>query len=49
MREGWALAERGAGPGYAEQEAAARAAGKGLWRGAFVSPREWRQGKRLAP
>ena len=49
VREGWALAERGAAPGYAEQEAAARAAGKGLWRGQFVAPGDWRQGKRLAP
>jgi len=49
VREGWALAGHGAAPGYAEQEAAARAAGKGLWRGQFVAPGDWRQGKRLAP
>ncbi len=49
VREGWALAERGAAPDYGVQEAAARAAGKGLWRGKFVPPGEWRQGRRLAP
>jgi endonuclease YncB( thermonuclease family) len=49
VAQGWALADRSTAPDYVEQEAAARAAGKGLWRGQFVPPWEWRQGKRLAP
>ncbi len=49
VAQGWALADRGAAPDYVEQEAEARAAGRGLWRGRFVPPWEWRQGKRLTP
>jgi endonuclease YncB( thermonuclease family) len=45
---GWALAwypERGAvlGPRFDEDEAAASAAGAGIWRGAFIPPWEWRR------
>ncbi|WP_316979691.1 thermonuclease family protein [Shumkonia mesophila] len=32
VREGWARASPAASPGYAEEEAAARAAGAGMWR-----------------
>jgi len=46
VARGWALGASGA---YAAEQAAARAAGKGLWRGQFVPPAEWRQGKRLTP
>lgn len=40
---GWALADREAGGAYTAEEAAARAAGKGLWRGAFEAPWDWRR------
>ena len=33
---------------YVPNEDAAKAAGKGLWRGAFVAPWDWRRGKRHA-
>ncbi len=46
VAQGWALAAPGAPPAYADAQAAAQAAGKGLWRGDFVPPEEWRQGKR---
>lgn len=46
VAQGWALDASGA---YAAEQAAAQAAGKGLWRGEFVPPGEWRQGKRPAP
>ncbi len=49
VTEGWALAAPGNSDAYAAPEAAARAAGKGLWRGEFVPPAAWRQGQRLAP
>lgn len=39
VRQGWALADRQASPGYAIEEAAARAAQAGLWRGGFLPPR----------
>jgi endonuclease YncB( thermonuclease family) len=42
---GWGLADRP--PLFAEAEAAARAAGRGIWGSSFVSPAEWRQGARL--
>ncbi len=47
VAQGWALAAPGAPRGYAAAQAAAKAAGKGLWRGDFVPPGAWRQGKRL--
>lgn len=49
VAQGWALAAPGAPEAYATAQAAAQAARKGLWRGEFVRPSEWRQGKRLAP
>ena len=47
VSQGWALAVPGVGARYAEEQAAARGAGKGLWRGRFVAPWAWRQGQRL--
>jgi endonuclease YncB( thermonuclease family) len=46
VAQGWALGASGA---YGGEQATARAAGKGLWRGDFVPPGQWRQGKRLTP
>jgi len=45
---GWALAEPARHLRYGRYESGARAAKRGLWRGAFVTPWEWRDGKRLA-
>ena len=47
VAEGWALAYRQYSDDYVEEEQAARAGHKGLWRGVFVAPWEWRKGKRL--
>jgi len=47
VAEGWALAYRQYSTAYVDEEEAASAAGKGIWRGMFVAPWEWRQGKRL--
>jgi endonuclease YncB( thermonuclease family) len=44
---GWALADGTAGGPYHTVEAAARKAKRGLWRGRFVPPRDWRAGARL--
>lgn len=48
VSEGWALAYRYYSMEYVAQEEAAKAVGKGLWRGEFVRPWDWRRGKRLA-
>ena len=48
VEEGWALAYRKYSMDYVPNEDAAKAAGKGLWRGAFVAPWDWRRGKRHA-
>ena len=40
VRQGWALAALHASPGYAAEEAAAREAQAGMWRGGFVPPRK---------
>ena len=45
--EGWALAYRDYSEKYVPQENAAREAGKGIWAMRFVSPWEWRRGKRI--
>ena len=47
IAEGWALAYRKYSMDYVDHEAAAKAAGKGLWRGEFVPPWDWRRGIRL--
>ena len=43
VREGWALA---VGERYAAEQAEARRERRGMWAGAFVAPREWREGRR---
>ena len=45
--EGWALAYRRYSKAYVADEAAARAARRGMWRGVFVEPWNWRRGVRL--
>ena len=47
VANGWALAYRRYSPDYVIDEKTAKKAGRGLWRGEFVSPWEWRRGKRL--
>lgn len=42
VHTGWALADPSAGGDYAEIEARARAAARGVWKGEFVPPWEWR-------
>ena len=44
---GWALAYRRFSTEYVDEELTAREARRGLWRGDFVPPWEWRRGKRL--
>jgi endonuclease YncB( thermonuclease family) len=48
VSRGWALARRGASKDYVAEEAWAKQARRGLWRGRFVAPWDWRAGKRLA-
>ena len=47
VSQGWALAYRQYSRDYVDAERAAKAAKRGLWRGTFVPPWEWRRGKRL--
>ena len=47
VREGWALAYRRYTRTYVKEESAAKAAKRGLWRGEFVPPWDWRRGRRL--
>ncbi len=47
VREGLAVVYRKYSIEYAAAEAAAKAAGNGVWRGDFVMPWDWRRGKRL--
>jgi endonuclease YncB( thermonuclease family) len=49
LMSGMAVALPEAPAAFAEAEAAARAARRGLWAGRFVRPMEWRQGARLRP
>jgi endonuclease YncB( thermonuclease family) len=44
---GWALIPPAVGTTYAAQQAQAKAAGHGLWRGRFVTPWDWVRGERL--
>ncbi|MHA1600026.1 MAG: thermonuclease family protein [Alphaproteobacteria bacterium] len=44
---GWALAERNVTSRYDSYETGAQKAGRGLWKGDFVSPWAWRDGERL--
>jgi endonuclease YncB( thermonuclease family) len=43
VRSGWALADPQAGEGYSAIQAQAEQARRGLWRGAFEPPWQWRQ------
>ena len=47
VAEGWALAYRRYSRAYLGEEQRARAGRKGMWRGEFVVPWDWRRGKRL--
>ena len=47
VREGWALAYREYSGDYVPAEDEARANRRGIWRGDFVPPWDWRRGKRL--
>ena len=47
VREGWALAYRRYSRAYVGEESAAKVARRGLWRGEFVQPWNWRRGERL--
>lgn len=47
LSQGYAVSLAEPLPSYANAEAAAREAKLGLWRGDFVRPENWRQGKRL--
>ena len=47
VREGWALAYRQYSRSYVDEERRARAAKRGVWRGEFVEPWDWRRGERL--
>jgi len=49
VREGWALAERRHGRAYVDAQARAEAGHAGIWAGAFVPPRNWRQVRQTAP
>jgi endonuclease YncB( thermonuclease family) len=46
VSEGWALAYRQHSTDYVSQEQAASAQHKGIWRGTFIAPWDWRAGKR---
>lgn len=45
VRNGWVLAYRRYSMDDVDEEAEAKAAGAGMWRGECVAPREWRQGR----
>ena len=46
VAQGWALAYRRYSSAYAGEEASAKAARHGIWRGDFVAPWDWRAGIR---
>lgn len=46
VRNGWAMAYRRHTPIYSDAEAAAESARRGIWRGDFVAPWDWRQAER---
>ncbi len=46
--EGWALAYRKYSLDYVDEEDRARASRRGLWRGEFIAPLDWRHGVRPA-
>ncbi len=47
VSQGWALAYRRYSLDYVDEEASARTARRGVWRGRFVEPWDWRAGVRL--
>ncbi len=47
VHTGWAVAAPDGPPRYRKTQAKAKAARRGLWRGEFVMPEDWRSGKRL--
>ena len=47
VSQGWALAYGRYSRAYVNEEASAKAAKLGVWRGEFVPPWDWRRGKRL--
>ena len=47
VEQGWAVAYRKYSRDYVSQEATAKPARRGLWRGEFVQPSRWRRGERL--
>ena len=49
VRSGWALADRAATDRYAALEAQAKQARRGLWRGKFEPPWQWRQAPATGP
>ncbi len=44
---GWALVQREQTTRYLRFETQAKSAGRGLWKGAFVTPWDWRRGQRV--
>lgn len=48
VSEGWAMAYRRYSTDYIREEDTASADKRGIWRGDFVAPWDWRRGKRLA-
>ena len=46
VAEGWALAYRRHSRAYVDEERTAKRAKRGIWRGEFVSPSQWRRTKR---
>lgn len=46
VEQGWALAFRRYSVAYVGNEQAAETAGRGMWRGSFVPPWDWRKGMR---
>jgi endonuclease YncB( thermonuclease family) len=49
VRSGWALADRAGTDRYAALEAQAKQARRGLWRGKFEPPGQWRQAPAAGP
>lgn len=47
VASGWALAYRRYSTDYVDEEEAAEAGRRGIWRGSFVAPWDWRRGGRL--
>jgi len=48
IRQGWAVRFGGSGLIYAPLEAEARAARRGIWRGEFETPQDWRKQHRMS-